>query len=139
MRGLVRFLRRFPGEARRAIRHIWWRWTNERDRIVEERDRYKARAEEQFNRARASDHAVYMLEVEHRGASVDLLRQIADEIDCGPGCEIVGPMDMTTGVMECPRSDRGECPFDHASHLRDLASALDTWAATVDADSAAAQ
>jgi hypothetical protein len=128
-RGLLRFLHRFPGEARRATRHIWWRWAGERDRVIAERDRNKAWAEEQFKRARASDHAVYMLKVEHRGASVDLLRQIADEITCEPGCEIVGPMDWTTGISECPRSDCGECPFEQASQLRDLAAALETYAA----------
>lgn len=129
LRGLWRFLRYFPGNARRVIRRWWWIAISERERVIEERDRYKAWGEQQFNRARASDHAVYMLKVEHRGASVDLLRAIAEEIDCEPGCETVGPLDWSTGVSECHLSDRGECPFDKASQLRDLADALESMAA----------
>ncbi|MDH7973724.1 Gp49 family protein [Sphingomonas sp. AR_OL41] len=71
-----------------------------------------------------------MLKVEHRGASIDVLRAVADRIDCEPGCERVGRMDPSTGVTECPMLDRGECPFDDACQLRDLAAALETHAAT---------
>lgn len=128
LRGMLRFLRRFPRDAYYVIRRSWWVARGERQRIIEERDRYKAWGERQFKRATDSDHAVYMLKVEHRGASVDLLRLIADQIDCEPGCENVSPMDWSTGVTECHLSDRGECPFDHACHLRDLAAALEIHA-----------
>lgn len=128
-RGLIGFLRRLPGASRRAIRHIWWRWTSERDRVIEERDRLVERNEFLFKWAKASDQALYELKVEHRGASIETLRAIADEIDCGPNCETVSPMDWTTGVTECPASDRGECPFDKACALRELATALETKAA----------
>lgn len=125
-----RALCRFPSQFQRAALTWWWRSIGERERVIEERDRYKAWGDQQFKLARATDNAVYMLKVEHRGASVDLLRLIADQIDCEPGCENVGPMDMTTGVIECPLSDRGECPFDNACQLRDLAAALETVAKT---------
>lgn len=89
----------------------------------------KARLDELFKQARAAEAALHTLKVEHRGASIDTLRLVADQIDCGDGCEAVGPMDMSTGVRECDLSDRGECPFDHACELRDLASALEAQAA----------
>lgn len=127
-RAKMRTMRRFPGQLRRAVLTWWWRSIGERERVAEERDRYKAWGKQQFERAAKAEHAVHMLKAEHRGASVDLLRMIADQIDCGPGCEQVGSMDMTTGVTECHLSDRGECPFDHACELRDLASALETVA-----------
>lgn len=129
-RGLIRFLRRLPHETRRAIRHIWWRWTSERNRVIEERDRLAERNEFLFKWAKMSDQALYELKVEHRGATIETLRLIADEIDCEPGCERVSPMDWTTGVTECSLSDRGECPFDKACALRELATALETKAAS---------
>ena len=87
------------------------------------------RAEEQFKRATEYAHAVHTLKVEHRAADIDLLRQVADEIDCGGNahdCDHCGLMDWSTGVTECPLSDKGECAFDRASQLRGLADALET-------------
>lgn len=128
LRGLWRFLRRFPRDTYYVIRRSWWVARGERQRIIEERDRYKAWGEQQFKRATASENAVHMLKVEHRGASVDLLRHIADQIDCEPGCEDASPLDWSTGVTECHLSERGECRFEHACELRELAAALETRA-----------
>lgn len=124
-----RVMRRLPYQAWLVVRRSWWIAIGERQRVTEERDRYKAWGEQQFARARAADHAVYILKVEHRGASVDVLRAVADRIDCEPGCEHVSPMDWSTGQSECHLSDRGECPFDDACALRELADALQTHAA----------
>lgn len=107
----------------------WWMASGERQRIIEERDRYKENAEFRFKQMREATHAVYMLGAECVPASVDTLRRVADQIDCGPDCEDVSPMDWSTGVRECHLSDRGECPFDDACELRDLAAALETYAA----------
>lgn len=124
-------VRRFIRDAGSVIRHQWWVARGERQRTIEERDRYKAWAEEQFARARKADHALWSLKADCLPASVDTLRAVADEIDCEPGCERVSPMDPTTGAHECPLSDRGECPFDKACELRGLADALETYARTV--------
>lgn len=126
-------IRRLARDAGLVIRRQWWVAKGERQRVIEERDRYKAWGEQQFARARVSDHAVYMLKAEHLGASVDVLRAVADRIDCEPGCERVSPFDWSTGVSECPLSDRGECPFDDACALRDLADALATHASAIEA------
>lgn len=108
-----------------VARRWWWMATGERKRVIEERDHYKAWGEQQFARARAAEHAVYMLKVEHLPASIDTLKAVADAIDCEPGCDHVGPMDWSTGVIECPLLDLGECPFDQACELRELASAFE--------------
>jgi len=121
-------VRRFVRDLRYAIRRQWWVAIRERQRVIEERDRFKAWADVQFNRAREAEHAVYMLKAEHLPASIDTLRKVADDIDCGGDCEHVSPMDWSTGVRECHLSDRGECPFDDAYALRELASALETHA-----------
>jgi hypothetical protein len=55
------------------------------------------------------------------------LPMLADEIDCQDAntrCDRCGVMDPTTGVVECPRSDRGECDNDKAEELRDAAKLL---------------
>lgn len=124
-------LARFVRDTGSVIRRWWWIARGERQRIIGERDQYKAAAEMHFKQMVEYRDAIYELKVEHRGASVDLLRQIADQIDCEPGCEHVSPMDWTTGVSECHLSDCGECPFDQACQLRSLAAALETYAASV--------
>lgn len=73
---------------------------------------------EQFERLRAANEAVY--ELSYPEARSDELRQIADEIDCGGGCE---------GCSQ-QKLDRGEfCGFVAADNLRKLAAALDLKAA----------
>ena len=119
-------IRRQLRDLKLAVRHQWWIATGERQRVMEERDRYRAWGEQQFKMARDAEHAVYMLKASNVVCSIDTLRRIADQIDCEPGCETVGPMDWSTGVSECPALDRGECPFADASELRDLAFALET-------------
>jgi hypothetical protein len=126
-RGFWRFVRGLPRNLRRIIRHWWWLALGQREHTIEERDRYKAWGEQQYRRATAAEMAVHMLKVEHRGASVDVLRAVADEIDCEPGCDRAST-DYSTNVTECPLSDRGECPFDKACQLRELADALETKA-----------
>lgn len=122
-------MRRAIRDTRNVVRRWWWIAVNERQRTIEERDQYKAAAEQRYRQMVEYRDAAWTLKVEHRGASVDLLRTVADRIDCEPGCERVGPMDPSTGVIECPLSDRGECPFDDACQLRELAAALETHAA----------
>ncbi|WBU27517.1 hypothetical protein OOZ54_12515 [Rhodopseudomonas palustris] len=64
--------------------------------------------------ARAANQALF--ELSYPDARADELRQIADEIDCGGGCDGCGPAKL----------DRGEfCSFVAATSLRDLAAALD--------------
>ncbi|NEV75539.1 hypothetical protein DYI24_00390 [Rhodopseudomonas sp. BR0C11] len=64
--------------------------------------------------ARAANQALFQLS--YPDARADELRQIADEIDCGGGCDGCGPTKL----------DRGEfCSFVAATNLRDLAAALD--------------
>lgn len=129
--------RRLLRDAGHVIRRQWWIARGERQRIIEERDRYKAWGEQQFARARKADHALWTLGADCLPASVDTLRLVADEIDCDPGCEHVGPMDPSTGAIECPLTDRGECPFDKACELRGLADALETYASAIEARRAA--
>lgn len=67
-----------------------------------------------FERMRAANEAVY--EMSYPEARADELRHIADEIDCGGGCE------------ECSQQklDRGEfCGFVAADNMRKLATALE--------------
>jgi len=122
-------LRRFLRDTALVIRRQWWVARGERQRLIEEHDRASDWAAVQFDRARAAEHALWMLKADCLPASVDTLRAVAAEIDCEPGCESVSPMDWSTGVRECPRSDGGDCPFDKACELRDLADALETYAA----------
>lgn len=69
---------------------------------------------EQFTRMREYMHAVY--ELKYPEARADELREIANEIDCGGGCE-----DCTNSRIE-----RGDyCKFIAADRLRTLATALD--------------
>lgn len=122
-------IRRFLRDLANVIRRQWWIARGERQRVIEERDRYKEAADFRFKQMKEAWHAVHMLKLEHLPASVDVLNAVADRIDCEPGCEYVSPFDWSTGVSECPRMDRGECPFDDACALRDLALALDTYRA----------
>lgn len=122
-------LRRKLRDTRLVIRHLWWKATNERARVISERDHLRQHSADLLTRLRAAEHAVYMLKVEHLGSSIDTLRAVADQIDCGSDCEQVSPMDWSTGAHECHLSDRGECPLDDACQLRDLATALETHAA----------
>jgi hypothetical protein len=83
-------------------------------------------AEQQFDRARAAAQAVY--ELSYPEARADSLRQIAEEIDCGGGCDKhCGPHTF----------DRGDyCSFAAAEDLRKLAAALDLKA-KIDAEGVA--
>lgn len=75
---------------------------------------------EQFERMRAATDAVYQLS--YPEARADELRQTADVIDCGGGCE---------------RCSRGEfCDFVAANNLRDLGKALDLKASLAPAEKA---
>lgn len=72
-------------------------------------------ANDYFERMRASDKAVY--ELSYPEVRADFLRQIAEEIDCGGGCDkYCGPQTF----------DRGDfCGFVAADDMRKLADALD--------------
>lgn len=61
-----------------------------------------------------------------------MLRAIADEIDCGRDCE-TGYTEYDTGAFVCRKEDRGECGFAKAEELRAFAAAVEiraTLAAT---------
>jgi hypothetical protein len=131
---MIKRSRRFLRDTWSVVRRWWWIARGERQRIIAERDEWKTAAEVRFKQMREAFAAVHTLKVEHSGASVDLLLQVAEQIDCEPGCEHVSPMDWSTGVSECPRADRGTCPFDQACQLRDLAAALLTYADVTSAD-----
>ena len=73
---------------------------------------------EQFERLRAANEAVY--ELSYPEARSDELREIANEIDCGGGCEGCSPQKIERGDF---------CGFVAAGNLRKLAAALDLKAA----------
>lgn len=60
-----------------------------------------------------------------------MLREIADEIDCGSDCEH-GHTEWDTNAHVCSRSDRGECTGEKAWHLRQFADAIEARAEIVD-------
>lgn len=72
-------------------------------------------ANDYFERMRAATAAVY--ELSYPEARADSLRQVADEIDCGGGC------DKHCGSHTDARGDF--CAFTAADDLRKLAAALD--------------
>lgn len=86
----------------------------------------KARLDELFKQARAAEAALYSLT--WRECDTDLLRRIADEHDCGEGCEYAG------GRWPCPKIEREGCAFADAEQLRDLAKGIDLGNATIEAD-----
>lgn len=102
----------------------WWRSRKSLLRLLQESRDYSNYA---FRRARNAEQALWVLKIENLICYIETLQRVADEIDCGSQCEYLSPMDPTTGVYECPQSDRGECPFDDATELRDLANALKTY------------
>lgn len=57
-----------------------------------------------------------------------MLRSIADEIDCNPGCER-GYAEHDTNAFVCSAEDRGECGWAKAEELRAFAAAVETRAA----------
>lgn len=75
-----------------------------------------------FDKMRAAQDAVY--ELSYPEARAEQLRQIADEIDCGGGCEDCTPTSVERGDY---------CRFVAAADLRKLAAALETKA-SVDAE-----
>lgn len=119
-------IRRFFRDLGYVIRRQWWIARGERQRVFEERDRWKEAAELRFTQMREYMHAVYDLGIECLPYNIETLRRVADQIDCGSDCEEVSPMDWSTGVRECQLSERGRCPFDDANGLRELAAALET-------------
>jgi hypothetical protein len=60
-----------------------------------------------------------------------MLREIADEIDCGADCEH-GHTEWDTNAHACSRFDRGECTGEKAWCLRQFADAIDARAEIVD-------
>lgn len=129
LRSLGRDLRRFPKDLWSVIRRSWWIARGERQRVLEENENLKTMVDLRFKQMTEYRHAAWKLQAGNRLADIDLLREVADEIDCEPGCDDVGLMDASTGVVECPRGDGGDCPFDKACQLRELAAALETHAA----------
>lgn len=118
----------FFRNLRSALRRWWWVQIGERQRVIEERDRAKEWADIQFKRAREAEHALWALNADCLPSSIDVLRKVATEITCGDACEHTS-YDFSTNMTECPRSERGECPFDDAMQLTDLADALETYKA----------
>lgn len=76
----------------------------------------RARLDELFNDARNLRSSLYSLT--YRQVDTDVIRQIADDRDCGRDCEY--------GGASCPRLDRDGCALAEADSLRDLAKAIDT-------------
>jgi len=74
---------------------------------------------------RASEAALYEFRYPPCQA---LLRQIADEIDCGDRCEN-GGREWDTGAFVCSKAESADgCCFEKAASLRNFATALDTAA-----------
>lgn len=62
------------------------------------------------------------------------LREVADEIDCGPDCEH-GSVEWDTNAHNCSRENRTEgCAFAKACELRQLAEAIETRNALTKSD-----
>jgi len=73
--------------------------------------------DEHAERARTYRDAAY--ELSYPDARADQLRQVADEVDCGGGCENCSPRKIESGEF---------CGFIAADDLRKLATALDVHA-----------
>lgn len=56
-------------------------------------------------------------------AHIDLLDMIADEIDCGAGCEH-GDVEWDTNAFNCSKAEQGTCGSCNAEDLRQLANAF---------------
>lgn len=84
-------------------------------------------ANDYFEQMRAANSAVY--ELSYPEARADSLRQVAEEIDCGGGC------DKHCGARTFDRGDF--CGFAAAEDLRKLAAALDLKA-KIDAEGSVA-
>lgn len=76
----------------------------------------KARLNELHDQVRDQRDALHALT--YRSADTDLLRQIADEHDCGHDCDYAGS-------YHCPKIDRDGCDLADADSLRNLAKAID--------------
>lgn len=109
-------------ELRSALRHIWWRWSNERARTLEQLDQARAYGREQFERARASDHIAYQFTYPPIGEGGALLLA-ADEISReGPNqpCEHAS-QEYDTGAWNCDLERRDLlCWCFVADQLRDF-------------------
>lgn len=125
---VLQSVRRFFTDLWRVVQRSWWVARGERQRVLEENVRYRGWAEQSSERARSAERAVWELQASSVPCSVDVLRAVADEIDCDRGCE-TSWTDHSTNSTECSLSDRGECRSDKACQLRDLANALETYAA----------
>lgn len=119
--------RRFV-QALNIARRWWWMASGERARVLADLEQCRARRDELFRLYVTARDALWNLSAGTVPAHVDLLRAVADEIDCGQACERIGPMDWSTGVRECPGTDHGDCAGDNAAQLRDLANALEAKA-----------
>lgn len=65
-----------------------------------------------------------------------MLLQIADEIDCGSGCDFLST-EWDTNAHICSRSDRDEgCAGERATELRDFANAVELRSAMLKARTA---
>lgn len=125
-----RSLRRFPSQARSAIRSWWWYWTGLADRLEREAREAKASAAFRFEQyVKARDFA-YQLRCPPVGEGGALLLA-ADEIDLqepNRPCEHAW-QDFDTGIWNCDRERHdGICWCDVAANLRELDKALATAA-----------
>ncbi len=107
-----------------VARRTWWVARGERQRILVENATLKNRVDFWHKLMCEYRDALFELKIENLPASCDVLIAVADEIDCDPGCEVVGFACPETGAQECRLAERGTCPFDKASQLRALAAAL---------------
>lgn len=91
-----------------------------------ERDKWRDEAKDRFKRWRKTADALHALS--YPAADIDVLRAVAAEIDCMPGCEY-GYTEYDTGAFVCSRCEKEPDCFANAEHLRELANALEARAA----------
>lgn len=82
----------------------------------------KRRLDELLQQLRAANSAVHSLT--NRDVDTALLRQIADEQDCGANCDYA-----SNSAAPCPRAEGDGCHAYDAESLRELAKAIDLGAA----------
>lgn len=121
-----RSLRRFPSQARMAIRSWWWHWTGLAERLEREARGAKADAAFRFQQYVTARDFAYQLRCPPVGEGAALLLA-ADEVDRqGPNsaCEHAW-QEGDTGAWNCDRERADEvCWCFVADQLRELDKAL---------------
>jgi len=92
------------------------------ERLREERDGWKSECQDRHKRMCEARDALFQFQYP---PCPEMLRKIADEIDCGSSCEYCHT-EWDTNAHSCSRSDKGECTGEMAWSLREFADALAT-------------